>query len=169
MSKALRILVVDASVLIDYAEVAPEALTLLIAAGTELIVPSPIFDDEVNALSEDDATAIGLILEDPTIQQMTEAGERAVAGGGLSFHDWLCFIMARDGDDWVVLTNDALLRRTCTSEGISTTRGLRLLLDLVNTGHLATREAGRIGRAMCAANPTLGKKVLELFLKELRK
>lgn len=168
MTKPLRILVVDASVLIDYAQVAPEILTLLSVTGVELIVPSPIFDDEVNDLNDDQAAELGLQLLDPSIAQMTEAGTREAAGSGLSFYDWLCYIVARDGEDWMVLTNDGLLRRTCEGSGIKTTRGLRLLLDLVNASHLSASEAKHIAEAMCRANPRLGHKVLQRFLKHLQ-
>lgn len=167
MGSQLRILIVDASVLIDYALVAPEVLTLVSVSGAELVVPSPVFDDEVVDLDDDQAGELGLKLVDPSIEQMTEAGARDAAGGGLSFYDWLCYIMARDGGDWVVLTNDGLLRRTCEADDIATTRGLRLLLDLVGLDALPAQEAERIAREMCQINPTLGDKVLRQVLRAL--
>jgi hypothetical protein len=136
----------------------------------ELVVPTPVLDDEVDDLDADTALDLGLRLLEPSIDQMAEAGERAASGGGLSFYDWLCLIIARDGDgEWIVLTNERRLLSLCKEHGIGTMRGLRLMLDLVEADQFDAAQALAIASEMCEINKTLGVRVLDQFRKALDK
>lgn len=99
------LLVVDANVLIDYAEADESVLALVVRHIGPVFVPRDVLD-EVDQFDEDTCTRLGLQIAEGSLEQLLEAG---AGGGGLSFQDWMCLILARD-NGWVCVTNDGRLR-----------------------------------------------------------
>jgi len=143
-----RSLVLDANVLIDYALSEPSVLGLAARHLGPVLVPFPVLE-EVDQLSEEDCTGLGLTVVEPTADEMLAA---AAAGGRLSFQDHLCFLLARK-DGATCVTNDSRLRRECTGSGIEVLWGLEVMADLVETHALETEFALATARAIHEANP----------------
>jgi hypothetical protein len=93
--------------------------------------------------------------------------EAASGGGALSFYDWLCLIVARDAG-WTCVTNDGALLRTCREQGVSTMRGLRPVLMVVDVGEIDHRRALAFVRVVRQANPYINAEVVSAFVRELR-
>jgi hypothetical protein len=156
-------LVLDASVLIDFCDGDRGLIGLIAARIGTVVVPAPVLG-EVGALDEPDCQELGLQLLEPTFGQMSEA---ANGGGALSFYDWLCLIVARDAG-WTCVTNDGALLRTCREEGVSTMRGLRPVLMIVEAGEIDHRRAVAFVRVVRQANPYINAEVVSAFIRELR-
>jgi hypothetical protein len=157
-------LVLDASVLIDFCDGDRELIGLIAARIGPVVVPTPVLG-EVGALDEPDCQDLGLQLLEPTFGQMSEA---ANGRGALSFYDWLCLIVARDAG-WTCVTNDGALLRTCREQGVSTMRGLRPVLMIVEAGEIDHRRAVAFVRVVRQANPYINAEVVSAFVRELRK
>ena len=87
-------------------------------------------------------------LTSPPLKTATEA---AVRRAGLSFHDHLCLLLARD-NGWTCVTNDGRLRRECAAEKVPVLWGLETVALLVDAGVLTAKAAEEIGRAIQRAN-----------------
>lgn len=143
-----KLLIVDASVLIDYANTELRVLALTSRhVGTVHVARALL--REVKALTEAKCRRLGLELVSPSLEQLLEAGE---GGGALSFEDWLCLILARD-EGWIVVTNDRRLRTECASAGVSVLWGLQLMSELVSGGYLEPEQAFAIARSIQVSNP----------------
>jgi predicted nucleic acid-binding protein len=156
-------LVFDASVLIDLCEGDRELLGLMADTLGPVVVPTPVLG-EVAGLDDAGCRGFGLQLLEPTIDQMSEAASGA---GALSFCDWLCLIVARDGG-WTCVTNDAALLRTCQEQGVSAMRGLRSVLMLVESGVIDRRRAMTFVQVLRQVNPHIKPGVVTAFARELR-
>jgi hypothetical protein len=112
-----------------------------------------------------EAERIRVVLEIvPPLEVATRAAQRRA---GLSFHDHLCLLLARD-NGWTCLSNDARLRRECATEGIATLWGLEVIALLVEDAVLVVSAAEGIGRAIQAANPQfITAQILDRFLKRI--
>lgn len=149
---------VDANVLIDYAQTDPKVLTLVAKHLGPVHVPKDVLD-EVDQLGEEACARLGLLIVDGTLAQIMEAGERK---SGLSYADWMCLILARD-QGWTCVTNDGRLRKACSSEDVPVLWGLQLMKKLVEAGELGADEAVEIAEAMGVTNPWLSGKVIARF------
>ena len=89
------LLLVDANVLIDYANTDPTVLSLVARHLGPVHVPRDVLD-EVRQLDEEACDRLGLLVVEGTLGQLLEAG---AAGGALSFADWMCLILARRRGD----------------------------------------------------------------------
>lgn len=133
------LLIVDANVLIDY--VLTDETILALAAnhlGSIHVLREVV--DEVDQIDEAECDQLGLIVVDPSVDQLLEAGREA---GPLAFADRLCLILARE-NGWTCVTNDRPLHRACADAGVATMWGLELLLELVAGGHLGQDDALRV-------------------------
>jgi hypothetical protein len=119
---------------------------------------------EVDQLDEVVCSELGFILLDTSTQQVLEAGNQR---GALSFEDRLCLALARERDLRCV-TNDRRLRSECRSQGIEIVWGLEMMLELVEGGFLAGRNAIQIAERIHQSNPQhITMKIVERFSLEV--
>ena len=155
----------DANVLIDFCEADRTVLRLVSEHIGPVHVPLPIIREEVqDLLADDDHAELGIVPIEPTLEAATEAaGKRA----GLSFHDQLCLVLARD-NGWTCVTNDGRLRRECEAEKIPVLWGLETIALLVDAQVLPVVEAERLGRAIQRSNPRfITDKVMKGFIERI--
>ena len=157
------VLVVDANVLIDYAKADESVLALVVQHVGPIYIPRDVFE-EVDQLSEDACTRLGLVVVDGTLEQLLEAGETA---GGLSFADRMCLILARD-HGWVCATNDGRLRRACVEGGVEVRWGLQLMLEVVEAGGMEAESAIEVAVAIGRENPWIKQAVVDAFIGKAR-
>ncbi len=152
-------LIVDANVLIDYANSDPTVLALAGRHLGPIYLPTPLLA-EVDQLAESDCASLGLRLVEPTLEQLLDAGE---GRGRLSFTDRLCLILARD-NGWGFVTNDGALRQACVAAEVEVIWGLELMLQLVEIGELEGSAAIAKASAIRASNPAhITLKILARF------
>ncbi len=164
MSQGPRPLVVDANVLIDYANTDASILTLTARHLGPVHVPTAVLEvvDQVDAA---ECERLGLVVCEANLDQIIEAGAER---GRLAFDDRICLILARD-NTWACITNDRALRAACAAAGIPTLWGLAVMLDLVAEGVLATAGAIDVARAIQESNPRfVTTAVVSAFEKRLR-
>jgi predicted nucleic acid-binding protein len=135
--------VIDANVLIDYADSDPSILSLFSNnIGTIHIITDVL--EKVEQVNEKDCQRLGLVIDEPTIEQYLEAGQKTA---GLAFDDKLCLITARD-NQWTLISNDRALRSACAVICVPLLWGLEIMLPLVEKnllpGSLALKTASRI-------------------------
>ena len=157
MGEGKEILLADANVLIDY--LASDLQILSLASkhiGTTYVLQEIL--EEVQGLSVSKCKRHGLsVMEAPTGAPF-EAGSMS---GPLSFEDWLCFITCRD-NSMTCVTNDTSLIKTCQESGITTRRGLNLMVELFRLGVLNRRKAIATARQIHESNPNhINDKVLD--------
>lgn len=148
MLKPRRRLIADANVLIDYVGADASVLSLLARHAGALHIPAQVLVN-VDGLDAVDCDRLGLIVVDPTLEQLLEAARRR---GGLALDDHVCLVMARD-HGWCCLTNDRALRNACGREGVPVLWGLEAMLGLVETGLLPPDNAIEVGTLIHRGNP----------------
>ena len=142
------LLIVDANVLIDYANSDLSVLTLVNKHIAPIHVPSVVLD-EVEQLSEDDCDSLGLtVLEEP-VEILSAAGEQR---GALSFQDHVCLLLAKE-NEWTCISNDKPLHRACEKEEVTVKWGLRLMIELVEIELLDKDVAMEIAQSIHLSNP----------------
>ena len=164
MSKSRGLLLMDANVLIDFCKADPTVLKIISDDIGRVHVPTPVLIEEVEDIQREDWTALGITAVEPS----TEIALRAAKGRpGLSFHDLLCLLMAKEMG-WTCVTNDARLRRECEAEEVSVLWGLELLAILVEQRVLTEKAAAELGGAIHVANPAfITQSVIERFRKRI--
>ncbi len=163
-AKTLRLLILDACVLIDFCEADSSVLTVFSRNLGEIHVASTILD-EVEQLDESTAASIGLNVIEPTLDQL---GASSVKRGRLSAEDHLCLILARE-NGWTCVSNDKALRTACKDEGVPILWGLEVIALTVEGGLLSVDEAERVAWAVHASNPFITKELVTLFVAKLKK
>jgi predicted nucleic acid-binding protein len=160
-----ELLLVDADVLIDYADADVSVLGLVARhVGSVYVVRSVL--GEVTQLPENECDRLGLQIVEPTLDQLLEAGE---ARGRLSFNDRLSLIVARDAG-WTCVSNDRALRRACAEGRVPVWWGLQLMLALVGVGELERDSALDVARAIHRSNPRhITTEILGRFTRELQR
>ena len=156
-------LVVDANVLIDYATADESVLGLVVRYIGPVYVPRDVLD-EAHRVDEDMCIRLGLQIAEGSLDQLLQAG---VGGGGLSFQDRMCLILARD-HGWVCVSNDRRLRRACEEVGVETRWGLQLMLEVVAAGGLDPESAVSVAETIGRRNAWLGAAVVEAFTRKVR-
>lgn len=157
-------LVVDANVLIDYANTDVSILTLVAGHLAKVHVPMPVLE-KVDQLDATECARVGLVVVLPAIEQILEAG---ACRGGLAFDDRVCLILARD-HRWTCMTNDRALRRACREAGIPAVWGLAPMLDLVRGGALDAVAAAEVARRIHHSNPRfVTTEIVDTFERKLR-
>ena len=153
-------LISDANVLIDFAATDLEVLEILARSLGRIHVARDVLR-EVKALSEAEALRCGLLICEPSLEEIMAAAER---GGALSTRDKLCLAIARNRG-WACLTNDQLLRKKCTNAGVKLVWGLEALLILVRKGHLTKARATKTAHLIHQNNPHhITTDIVTLFL-----
>lgn len=155
----------DANVLIDFCEADRTVLRLVSEHIGPVHVPLPILREEVDQfLDDDDYDDLGIVPIEPPTETATLATKKRA---GLSFHDQLCLLLARD-NGWTCVTNDGRLRRECESEEVPVLWGLETIALLVDEQVLPAADAERMGRAIRTANPRfITDKILQAFLERI--
>ena len=159
-----RIVICDANILIDYAKANKKLIGVITRELYEIVVPSPVWD-EIKDLTRDDAKTFGITIIEPSLDQLTEAGQ--MFGGGLSAEDHLCFIMARD-QQVICATNEKPLRKKCADHGIEILWGLEIMLQLCKNGKLKIDVAEKTAEQIVAINRRITEKVLKEFIAKLK-
>jgi len=163
MSHGKRDLLLDANVLIDYAQNGRSVLRLMAAHFAAVRVPSPVAKEVRGDISAAQVTRLGLALVDPEWDEVMDA---SVRGGPLSFQDKICLEMARRRA-WVLVTNDRTLRKRCIAEGAAIEWGLNPMLHLVQAGHMAREDALAVAEAIVRRNARMTDAVLTAFRQKL--
>jgi hypothetical protein len=143
------LLIMDANVVIDFCEADRTVIRLISDHIGKVHVPLPVLREEVDQIDEAECADLGIVAVEPPLQTAADA---AVRRAGLSFHDHLCLLLARD-NGWTCVTNDGRLRRECAAENIPVLWGLETVALVVDAGVLTAAAAEEIGRATQRANP----------------
>lgn len=164
MASKKGLLIMDANVLIDLCEADRTVIRLISDHVGQVHVPLPVLREEVDQIDESEYADLGIVPVDPPLQMAIDAAARRA---GLSFHDHLCLLLARDSG-WTCVTNDGRLRRECAVEKVPVLWGLETLALLVDGGVLTTEAAEEIGRAIQRANSRfITNEVIERFLERI--
>jgi predicted nucleic acid-binding protein len=164
MASNKGLLIMDANVLIDLCEADRTVIRLISDHIGQVHVPLPVLREEVDQIDEAEYAELGIVPVDPPLQTAIDAAARRV---GLSFHDHLCLLLARD-NGWTCVTNDGRLRRECAAEKVPVLWGLETVALLVDGGVLTANAAEQIGRAIQRANPVfITDEVIEGFLERI--
>ncbi len=158
----LRLLLVDACVLIDFATSDVSVLKLVSAHVGRVHVPSPVFD-EVEQIDEAMAVSLGLKIIDPPITTLIEAGAKR---GRLSFQDRICVLVAKV-EGFTCVSNDRRVRTACDEAGVPTLWGLELLVELVAARALPAEGARDIAKQIVDANKRMDAALYPRFLKRI--
>lgn len=157
------VLLSDANVLIDYRDSDLSILALVVRHLAPIHVVRDVVD-EVDHLSLTRCRELGLTvieIEPPVLLQLTTLPRRLSRYDRLSLH-------ACQANDWICVTNDRLLCRTCGEYNVRTRWGLELMLDLVATGALSTSRALKTARRIHTNNPHhISKEILKRFSSRL--
>lgn len=111
MTAKLRLLLVDACVLIDFAKSDSSVITLASRYVGDVHVATPVFE-EVHDLDPAMAASLGIKLFEPPLEMLVDAAARR---GRLSFQDRLCLLAAK-ANGWTCVSNDRRLRESCAEE-----------------------------------------------------
>lgn len=151
--------VIDANVLIDYADSDPTILALFSKHIGPIHVITAVLE-KVDQLNEADCRRLGLAITEPTLEQYLEAGKKIP---GLAFDDTLCLILARD-HHCTLISTDKALRSACKKANISLLWGLELMLSLVEKSLLLASQAQKTADRIHTLNPKfINQQVLESF------
>jgi len=131
----------DPSVLNTFAAT---TLSPLSVYGQE-IAPIYVLDSTLNsenAIAEDDCNELGLRIFVVAASQYAQAGE---FHGDISFDECVCVAVAVE-NDWTILTDDPVLKRTCRRECVSTCSTLQILRTLTRSRLIPKLSAKRVAR-----------------------
>jgi hypothetical protein len=162
MSK-VRLLLVDACVLIDFAKSDTSVITLVSRYVGEVYVATPVFE-EVHDIDPAMAASLGIKLFEPPLAMLVAA---AAKRGRLSFQDRLCLMVAK-ANGWTCVSNDRRLRESCEAEAVTVMWGFELLALLVEGKALTPTAARDIARNIAASNKRIGRQVLQRFFSRIR-
>lgn len=157
-------LILDACVLIDYFNTDPGILALVARNHGNVFVTSNVLA-EVKKVSDAKVRSLGLQIVTPEIDLLVDAEERS-RHGGLSVEDWTSLLLAEQYG-WCCVTNEKRLRNECKRHKVPCIRGLRLLIDLVESGQLSKADAVNVAEKMSEQNLRLGKEVIQKFKDEI--
>jgi len=143
-----KIFILDANVLIDYAESDLRVLSLAASHLGQVSVASHLLG-EVDQIDEQDCRDLGIVVVEATMDQVAEA---ATGRGSLSFEDRLCLAIARD-EGYSCVTNDRPLRLKCEELNVHVLWGLELMIELVRRKHLSSQAAIATAEGIHARNP----------------
>lgn len=163
--KELKLLIMDACVLIDYIKAEPELFKLISTNIGQLHVVSVIYEEVDQIETLDQLAEYGISLIEPDID---DAFLAAQIDGGTSFQDNLCFLTAKR-HGFICVSNDKQLRALCTNSQVPTVWGLELILKLVKAKGLSLTKAKKIGTMIQQNNPKhITQKILKDFISKLQ-
>jgi predicted nucleic acid-binding protein len=149
MTSARRtFLILDANVLIDLLQCDKMILPLISEYVGQVAVATTILE-EVQEFTTDDCIELGILLVEPSLEQVMTAVENP---GPLSFYDWLCFLLAEEGR-WICVTNDKALRKQCASSNLTVMWEVEMLCLLVEAGGLPKEQCKEIIQSIKKNNP----------------
>jgi hypothetical protein len=157
------LLLVDACVLIDYANTSRDVLKLVTEHVGRLHVTPTVFR-EVTQIRPEDVAHWGLTVVEPSLDALGWAAERR---GRLSFEDRLAVAVSKE-NGFTCVSNDNQLRLECGRQGVPILWGLELLVRLVEARGISTARAEAFGKTICTENKWLGPTVLARFLERLQ-
>jgi rRNA-processing protein FCF1 len=158
-----RVVICDANILIDYAKASKDIIGLITEHLYEIWVPLPVWG-EIQDLSDDDATTLGINIFEPSLAQTYEAAD--MHGGGLSDEDNMCFIVARD-EEAICATNEKPLRKKCIESGIEVLWGLQIMGQLCEEGKLTVKSAEKVARKIAQDNRTITDEIINRFINNI--
>ena len=141
-------LILDANVLIDLLQCDKMILPLISEHVGQVAVAITIFE-EVQEFTTDDCIELGILLVEPSLDQVMTAAENPKP---LSFYDWLFFLLAEEGS-WICVTNDKALRRQCASRNLTVMWEVEMLCLLVEAGGLPKEQCKEIILSIKESNP----------------
>lgn len=142
------VLLADANVVIDYVKTDRSILRLV----SEHVAPLKLLRQvlaTVHGLSRSDCRALRIEVVDPPVELVVQAGTDRPR---VSVEDYLCFLVCKS-EQWTLATNDRRLIRVCEEGEVRFTRGLRLVLDLVEKRVLSKHRALEVALAVQETNP----------------
>ncbi len=157
-----KAIISDASVLIDYVKTNRRVLQLTVKHVCEVYVPLAVVN-EVKDISLSEMEKLGLIIFEPTLDQMLNAVNKPF---GLSFEDQLCFLIAKE-NGWVCATNDKQLRTQCAAEKVEVIWGLEIMALLNKGGYLEKSEAEKTAEKIGEYNRYISKELIKKFIAKL--
>jgi rRNA-processing protein FCF1 len=164
-SDPIRLLIMDACVLIDYINSEPDLFQMINSHIGQIYVVTPVIEEVDSIESVEELQDFDLEVLEPDVEDLFEAGSMT---GRTSFQDNICYLTAKR-HDLVCVTNDKNLRSLCGSHSVSILWGLELILNLVAAGGMTRQEASEIGKKIHESNPKhISKTVLGAFLAKLK-
>lgn len=165
MADRPQVLLLDANVLIDYRDSELSILSLVCEHVAPVHVIREVLD-EVAGVTATRSRELGIAVIDLEARELLEI---STLPRRLSRRDRLSFLACRI-HDWVCVTNDRPLRRSCEEHGIRVRWGLELMVDLVAAEALTIVRALSTARIIQANNPHhITAAVLERFERRLRR
>ena len=141
-------LILDANVLIDLLNCDPTLIPLISRYLGQVIVSVTALE-EIPHLSTTDAKRLHILLATPTLGQLITA---ARGPGPLSFHEWICFLLAKE-EAWTCVTNDKALRKRCVSQDVTLLWEFEMLCLLVESGGLSKERCRKSMLSIKDNNP----------------
>lgn len=148
-SADLKLMIMDACVLIDFIKADRAVLKLIVQHVGSLHVTSPVVDEINEIEDENELVELGLIIIEPEIEDAYAAASQP---GPISFQDRLCLLAAKR-HGFTCVTNDKNLRKLCKQEGVPFLWGLQLIVELHKAGGIPGKDADMIAQAIRASNP----------------
>ncbi len=148
-SKARKLMIMDACVLIDFIKTDRTILELIVKHVGPVYVISPIIEEIDDIDDESELQELGLVIMEPEID---DAYVAVGYSGPISFQDRLCLLTARRHGSTCV-TNDKTLRKLCRQENVPLLWGLELLAELHKAGGIPGKDAELIAQAIRDSNP----------------
>lgn len=158
----MRLLLVDACVLIDFAKTDISVLTLASRHVGEVRVVTPVLK-EAKDIDPAMAASLGIKLVEPSLEVLLQA---AAQRGRLSFQDRLCLLVAKNAG-YTCVSNDKQLRASCAAEGVAVIWGFELLALLVEGRALSAANAKELAENIAASNRRVAPAVLARFFKRI--
>ena len=162
----LKLLIIDANVLIDFCTVDANVLRLVTAHVGKVHVAEPVLA-EVKQLDRATAEGHGLHVVQAELSLLKEAAAAAVRSP-LGFQDWICLLLAKE-NSWTCITNDKRLRTECEARSVEVMWGLQLLLRLVEHGALSAKDAIEIAEAIHKVNRRIARVVVDAFIRNAKR
>ncbi|MEO8901718.1 MAG: hypothetical protein ABI488_07975 [Polyangiaceae bacterium] len=154
----IRLLLVDACVLIDFAKADRSILTLAARHVGEVYVATPVLE-EVREIDAAMAVSLGIKVFEPSLELVARA---ASVRGRLSFQDRVCLLVAK-AEGWTCVSNDKALRSACEAEQVAIMLGFEVLALLVDARALEAAGAIELAEQIAASNRRIGPAVLARF------
>lgn len=91
----------DANVLVDFCDADRTVIRLISDTIGQIHVPRPLLVEEVEQLADANWEDLGIVAVEPPLEMASLATTRRA---GLSFHDHICLLLARE-NGWTCVTN----------------------------------------------------------------
>ena len=160
-------LVLDANVLIDYAEADRRLFRWAGRRFGRLVVTRPVLH-EVHQLTAAECAEVGVAVARLTDAQAELASAESRRDRAISVADASCLVVAHEMK-MACVTNDRPLRAACHRRGVPVVWGLGLILRLVEAKVIEPAHAATLGRRIHELNPFVTDKLLRRYLSRIQK